>query len=243
MQAILHPSDQLALLESGEIGLEGQFVWGSNYTFLVNVRQEKKEVKAVYKPTRGERPLWDFPAASLAKREVAAYLLSEALGWGFVPPTVYRKQAPLGRGSIQLYIPHDPEYHFFNFSPEDKGRLRPVVLFDLVINNADRKGSHLLKDGNGKLWVIDHGICFHVDDKLRTVIWDFIGSPIPNDLLADLQSVLPDLEKDEKVFILLRPYLREVEIKAITHRARWLLENPIFPAPQGKERPFPYPPL
>jgi uncharacterized repeat protein (TIGR03843 family) len=243
MPAVLDLTDQLALLENGDIDLKGQFVWGSNYTFLVNVISGEQSTRAVYKPTRGERPLWDFPTASLAKREVAAYQLSCTLGWDFVPPTVYRKQAPMGRGSLQLFIPHDPEYHFFNFTVQDKDRLRPVVLFDLLVNNADRKGSHLLIDSSGKLWAIDHGICFHTDDKLRTVIWDFIGTPIPGDLLSDVEKVLSALQSGGETFTHLRPYLKEVEIHAIARRAARLLKNPVFPAPQGKERPFPYPPI
>lgn len=235
--------DAIILLEKGDIQIEGQFIWGSNYTFLANVNSEGRSIKAVYKPTRGERPLWDFPAASLAKREVAAFFFSKALNWDFVPPTVYRKQGPLGRGSLQLYIDHDPEYHYFNFSPQDKQRLKPVVLFDLLVNNADRKGSHLLVDPTGKLWVIDHGICFHTDDKLRTVIWDFIGSPIPADLLSTVEGIIPRLKPDQDLYAQLRPYLREAEINAIRRRARRLLDHPIFPAPLGKERPFPYPPI
>lgn len=243
MQSTLERIDQISLLEDGEIKIEGQFVWGSNYTFLVEVRSADLAVKAVYKPTRGERPLWDFPAASLAKREVAACLFSDALGWNLVPPTVLRKQAPLGRGSLQLFITHDPEYHYFNFTNQDKQRLRPVAVFDLLINNADRKGSHLLLDANGKLWAIDHGICFHTDDKLRTVIWDFIGSPLPAELVADIERILPHLQKDQDLFLLLRPYLREAEINAIARRARRILANPVFPIPQGGQRPFPYPPI
>src|SRR3990172_8423486 len=138
----------LTALEKGQITIQGEFLWGSNYTFQVLVEHEGKTLQAVYKPTRGERPLWDFPKASLARREVAAFLVSEVLGWSLVPPTVYRRQAPIGPGSLQLYVEHDPEYHYFNFSQVDRQRLRPVALFDLLINNADRKGSHLLIDEN-----------------------------------------------------------------------------------------------
>lgn len=243
MQSTLDRIDQISLLEDGEIKLEGQFLWGSNYTFLVELKSADLTVKAVYKPTRGERPLWDFPAASLAKREVAAHVFSAALGWDLVPPTVLRKQAPLGRGSLQLFITHDPEYHYFNFTDQDKQRLRPVAVFDLLINNADRKGSHLLLDANGRLWAIDHGICFHTEDKLRTVIWDFIGSPLPGELITDIERILPRLQRDQDLFLRLRPYLREAEINAIARRARRILANPIFPFPQAGQRPIPYPPI
>ena len=180
----LETSTVLSVLQNGEITIKGEFVWGSNYTFLAEVCQEAQVVQSVYKPSRGERPLWDFPAASLARREAAAYVVSEALGWELVPPTVYRKKAPIGPGSLQLFIEHDPELHYFNLGEADKQRLRPVVLFDLLINNADRKGSHLLYDNHHHLWLIDHGICFHAEDKLRTVIWDFAGEPIPEQAIG-----------------------------------------------------------
>src|SRR4030042_1894738 len=180
----------LNVLQFGEITIKGEFVWGSNYTFLAEVSQNGVKFFSVYKPSRGERPLWDFPPASLARREAAAYLVSEALGWELVPPTVYRRKAPIGPGSLQLFIEHDPEIHYFNLNEGDRQRLRPVVLFDLLINNADRKGSHLLYDNHHHLWLIDHGICFHEDDNIRTVIWDFVGEPIPEKLTADLCDFL-----------------------------------------------------
>ena len=169
--------------------LKGQFLLGSNYTFLVTVHHAGLELPAVYKPSRGEKPLWDFPDNTLAKREVAAYLVSEALGFRFVPCTVLRDDMPLyGPGSLQQYIEYDPEYHYFNFSDEDKARLGPVVLFDLLVNNADRKGSHvLIENGSRRLWAIDHGLCFHEEEKLRTVLWDSAGQEIPPDLRATLE--------------------------------------------------------
>ena len=179
----------LTILSTGTLELKGQFVWGSNYTFLVEIQHEDQKIPAVYKPTQGERPLWDFPAASLARREAAAFVVSDALEWELVPPTVYREDAPLGPGSLQVFIEHDPEYHYFNFSEEDKQRLRPAALFDLLVNNADRKGSHVLLDKDEHVWLIDHGICFHVDDKLRTVIWDFAGETFPGELVKDLQDI------------------------------------------------------
>ena len=149
---------------------------GSNYTFLVDVHYQDTTVQAVYKPSKGEQPLWDFPESTLALREVAAYLVSECLGFQFVPFTTLRNEGPYGAGSIQQYIEYDPEYHYFNFSDEDKQHLKPVVLFDLLVNNADRKGGHVFfEDGTRKLFAIDHGICFHEEDKLRTVLWDFGG--------------------------------------------------------------------
>jgi len=143
--------ETLEFLQTGKLGLRGEFMWGSNYTYLVQVERGTRSLQAVYKPTPGVRPLWDFPPASLARREVAAYLVSEALGWGLVPPTIYRRDVPLGPGSLQLFIEHNPEYHYFNFTPEDRQRLRFLVAFDLITNNADRKGSHVLLDPDQRL--------------------------------------------------------------------------------------------
>lgn len=237
--------DILSVLELGDISLKGEFIWGSNYTFLVEVQHQGSSLLGVYKPSRGERPLWDFPTASLAKREAAAYLVSEALGWRLVPPTVYRRKGPYGAGSLQLYIEHDPEYHYFRFTDEDLQRLRPVVVFDLLINNADRKGSHILKDPDGRLWLIDHGVCFHVEDKLRTVIWDFVGEPIPDELLADLRNLAMQLDSAPQqagdLAQMLHRYLSWAEIRALQRRALRIAEAAIFPEPDPHRRPFPWP--
>ena len=238
-------TDNLERLLRGEMEIRGEFMWGSNYTFLALVNHAGETIQAVYKPTRGERPLWDFPAASLARREVAAYLVSEALGWRLVPPTVYRKQGPLGPGSLQLYIEHDPEYHYFTFSKEDRTRLRSVAAFDLLINNADRKGSHVLVDPDGHLWLIDHGVCFHVEEKLRTVIWDFTGQPLGDDLcgsLADFHTKLIDTAEGESALAQsLKPYLSRGEIKALQARAEQLVNQSVFPPPDPYRRPYPWP--
>lgn len=238
-------NERLALLLRGDMEIRGEFMWGSNYTFLALVTNGNETVQGVYKPTRGERPLWDFPPATLARREVAAYLVSEALGWRLVPPTVYRKQGPLGPGSLQLYIEHDSEYHYFTFSDEDRQRLRPVVAFDLLINNADRKGSHVMIDPDGHLWLIDHGVCFHVEDKLRTVIWDFVGQPLGEDLcssLAEFHNKLSDTAEGESaLFQTLKPYLSRGEIKALRNRAEKLVTHSVFPPPDPYRRPYPWP--
>jgi uncharacterized repeat protein (TIGR03843 family) len=235
----------LSVLSQGEVTVKGEFMWGSNYTFLAQVEQDGKILQAVYKPIRGERPLWDFPSSSLARREVAAFLVSEALGWNFVPATIYRKHGPLGSGSLQLYIDHDPEYHYFNFSPEDRQRLRPVVLFDMLINNADRKGSHILCGMDNRLWLIDHGVCFHVEDKLRTVIWDFVGEPVPETLCSDLwnfrEKLQPSNGKPSVLAENLLKYINHDEIKALLKRAEFLTEIGIFPPPDPGRRAFPWP--
>ncbi len=223
-------------LRFGALALKGQFMLGSNYTFLVDVKHEGQTFPAVYKPSRGEQPLWDFPDNTLAQREVAAYLVSEALGFHFVPYTMLRDDGPYGPGSLQQYIEYDPEYHYFTFSGEDKQLLRPVVLFDLLVNNADRKGSHVFFDSGHKLWAIDHGICFHEEDKLRTVIWDFAGQPIPDDLLSPLSST-------QNWRALLEPYLSPGEIAALESRAQTLTRSRVFPHPPPGRRAFPYPPI
>jgi hypothetical protein len=209
----------------------------------VEINQNNFGFLSVYKPVRGERPLWDFPAASLAGREVAAYLVSEALGWNLVPPTVYRQNGPQGPGSLQLFIEHDPEYHYFNFSTEDHQRLRPVVLFDLLINNADRKASHILIDSEDQIWLIDHGICFHIEDKLRTVVWDFAGENIPAELCADLTRLRENMNLDADLNANLQAHLSPHEIAAITRRAERLLASGRFPNPRPNHRPYPWPPI
>ena len=210
---------------------------GSNYTFLVTVHHAGREFPAVYKPSKGEQPLWDFPESSLASREVAAYLVSEALGFRFVPYTTLRDDGPYGPGSLQQHVEYDPEYHYFTFSNEDKARLRPVVLFDLLVNNADRKGSHVLMEKNtNKLWAIDHGICFHAEDKLRTVLWDFAGEPIPGDLLSVLSQT--HALRDP-----LEPYLSPREISALNARAQALIKTPRYPNLPKDRRATPWPPI
>ena len=225
------------VLQHGDLALKGQFMLGSNYTFLVDVHYQDTTVQAVYKPSKGEQPLWDFPESTLALREVAAYLVSESLGFHIVPFTILRDQGPYGTGSLQQFIEYDPEYHYFNFSDDDKELLKPVVLFDLLVNNADRKGGHVFfEDETRKLFAIDHGICFHEDDKLRTVLWDFAGQKIPDDLLSRLQlspSLLADLE----------PYLSPGELSALCARAESILKKRLFPRQPRDRRAMPWPPL
>ena len=231
-------TDQLrTAIQCGDYELKGQFTFGSNYTFLVSVHHEGKDYPAVYKPLQGEQPLWDFPENTLAGREVAAYLVSEALGFHFVPFTTLRDDGPYGAGSLQQYIDYDPEYHYFSFSEEDKQLLKPIVLFDMLCNNADRKGSHVFfENGTHKLYAIDHGICFHEDDKLRTVLWDFSGQKIPQDLLACLslrRGLLTDLER----------YLSPRELSALRARADLIVKKGVFPRQPRDRRAMPWPPL
>lgn len=237
--------DVLKILQEGSLSLKGEFMWGSNYTFLLQVEHPLGEKTAVYKPTRGVRPLWDFSTPSLARREAAAYQVSQILGWQLVPPTVYRKDGPYGAGSLQLYIEHDPQYHYFNFSQADRQRLRPTSLFDLLINNADRKGSHILIDPDRHLWLIDHGICFHTENKLRTVIWDFAGEPIPPDLCADLTNFHQRLSSDDasEMAASLTKHLTAAEVVALSRRAGQILTSGHYPNPDPDRRPYPWPPV
>ena len=223
--------------QHGDLEIKGQFTFGSNYTFLVDVKYQDQVIPAVYKPTRGEQPLWDFEENTLALREVAAYIVSEALGFHIVPFTTLREDGPYGAGSLQQFIEHDPNYHYFNFTPEDKLLLKPVVLFDLLINNADRKGGHVFfSTDTHQLFAIDHGICFHEDDKLRTVLWDFGGQSIPDDLLSLLDLNLNLLAN-------LEPYLSPTEILALQSRTDLLLKRKIFPRQPRDRRVVPWPPL
>jgi hypothetical protein len=232
-----NPHQLQTAFQNGDLEIKGQFTLGSNYTFLVDVHYQDQTYPAVYKPTRGEQPLWDFEENTLALREVAAYIVSEALGFHIVPFTTLREEGPYGAGSLQQFIEHDPNYHYFNFSPEDKLLLKSVVLFDLLVNNADRKGGHVFFESDThKLFGIDHGICFHEDDKLRTVLWDFGGQRIPDDLLSRL-SLSPNLLTD------LEPYLSPREIEALCVRADSILKRGVFPRQPRDRRAIPWPPL
>jgi uncharacterized repeat protein (TIGR03843 family) len=240
----------LPALQEGTLTVQGEFMWGSNYTFLTEVTHKDSTFLAVYKPTRGTRPLWDFPPASLPRREVAAYLVSEARHWDFVPLTIFRQDGPYGPGSLQLFIEHDPEYHYFNFNNTDRKRLRPVVLFDILVNNADRKGSHILFDAEEHLWLIDHGVCFHIEEKLRTVIWDFAGEPIPDELVTNLRQFRNSLNINgdtqpkaapSELVTSLRSHLNSAEINAIAHRSDLLLDSIRFPDPNPDRRHYPWP--
>lgn len=230
----------LLALQEAPVHLRGEFINSSNHTFLVELQSEPP-VLAVYKPTRGERPLWDFPERSLTRREVAAYIVSQQLGWHLVPETIYRRRKlPYGPGALQRFIVHNPQQHYFTFSAEHRQRLRPVAVFDLLLNNADRKGGHLLLDEHDHLWAIDHGICFHTEPKLRTVIWDFAGQPIPTELLNDVQRLL---DEEAALRAALQPLLRPGEIRALLRRGRALLETQTFPLPNPHERAYPWPPI
>lgn len=233
-------NDTLDLLRRGKVTPCGSFLFGSNATLLAWVTAGDARVLAVYKPLRGERPLHDFPYGTLVHREVAAFHLAQAL-WNMVPPTVFREDLPLGPGALQQFIPHDPNKHYFTLSEAERQQLRPVALFDLVANNADRKGGHLLFDPQGRLWLIDHGLCFHVEDKLRTVIWDFAGEPIPPPYLEDLSRLESLLTPSTTLYRTLAAHLTPEEIAATRERAARLRRAGRFPHPPHHRRAVPWP--
>lgn len=210
--------------------------WSSNATFLARVCDEAGEIRAVYKPHRGERPLWDFPDG-LYQREIAAYLVSEALGWQLVPETVLRHDAPLGVGSLQRFVEADFERHYFTLLEDERHHpaLLRMAVFDLIANNADRKGGHCLVDADDHVWGIDNGLCFNLGPRLRTVIWDFGGHPVPDDLRADAARLADDLP------VGLDDLLSGPELEALRHRALAVSRLDVLPDPDPESRPYPWP--
>ncbi|HEX2119361.1 MAG TPA: SCO1664 family protein [Acidimicrobiales bacterium] len=225
----------LELLRRGEIEVKGRLPWSSNGTFLVNVCLGEEEAPAVYKPLRGERPLWDYPSG-LYRREVAVYVVSEALGWGLVPETVVREEGPFGEGSLQRFVPARFEEHYFTMleRPELHDALRTICLFDVLVNNGDRKSGHCLLGDDGRVWAIDHGLCLHEEPKLRTVIRDFAGQPLPAERLEAVThlAVSPPPE--------LTRLLEPAEIDALAARAGAVVRRPVFPMVRSA-RAYPWP--
>lgn len=225
----------LELLARGAMSVRGRMPWSTNATFLVELALDGEQTLAVYKPVRGERPLWDFPRG-LHRREVAAYRLSEALDWGLVPPTVARDGA-FGEGSVQRFVPADFEQHYFTLreDPAHHERLRRLCLFDLLANSTDRKSGHCLLGEDGVIWAVDNGLTFHAEPKLRTVIWDFAGEPIPADLLAGVARLVAGRLPGS-----LAALLAPAERQALRARARALLARGRYPlAHDGGRHPWP----
>ena len=197
---------------------------------------------AVYKPERGERPLWDFPAGTLSRREVAAFEVSRALGWEQVPTTVLRTEGPFGRGSVQAFVDHDPEQHYFTLweagDAEVVAQLERMIAFDDLLQNADRKAGHVLLGAGPapRVWLVDHGVCFHTQIKLRTVAWERAGAPVPAAVLADVDALREALAGELAARLVL--LLAEQEVAALERRCVQLLERGSFPHP---EVPHPYP--
>ena len=218
--------------------VHGRIAGSSNATLLVTCRLGADEMLAVYKPSKGERPLWDFPGG-LFRREIAAYVLSENLGWGLVPETVRRDEGPFGPGSVQRFVHEDGESHYFTLRDEPRwhDELMRVCAFDVVANNADRKSGHVLL-AEDRLWAIDNGLCFNTHDKLRTVIWDFGGEPLQQQVVEDLAQLV-HAQPPPALCALLDP----AEVAATLDRASWLLSLRALPelVDDGGWPPYPWP--
>ncbi len=227
----------LDTLQNGEIIDCRLIPWGSNYTFAATVKPSHgPSLVAVYKPRMGEAPLWDFAEGTLYQREYAAYLLCRAIGWHFIPPTVLR-DGPHGIGTLQLYIEPGATLHDRGLRRKHTDALRQVALFDLLTNNADRKAGHCFAGRHdGRLWGIDHGLTFHLHPKLRTVIWEFSGEPVPDDLLVTLRAVQ---QEPDAVRATLAPHLATNEIDMLFIRIGRVLANPVFPVLNSR-RNIPY---
>jgi uncharacterized repeat protein (TIGR03843 family) len=256
------------LLNRGEIDLKGRIMPASNATFFGTATLDGASIQCVYKPVAGERPLWDFPDGTLAGREVAAYLVSEALGWDVVPPTVLRGDAPAGVGMVQAWREPDEGQDPVDLVPEGRvpagylhvldaydGRDRPISLvhedsdalrrmavFDIVVNNADRKGGHVLAMPDGHRYGVDHGLAFHLDDKLRTVLWGWAREPLDAEDAEGVRGLLEQLTTDgSELVAVLCDLLRRDEVAATAHRCERLLHRRIMPAPSGGRPSIPWP--
>jgi hypothetical protein len=235
----LDPPGASEALRHGEMDLLGRMAWSSNATFLATTTLDGVEMPVVYKPQRGERPLWDFPTGTLCHREVAAWELSDGLGWELVPETVLR-DGPHGIGMVQRFIDHDPEEHYFTLLEAHEDVFKRFAVFDVLANNADRKGGHCLRaKRDSHIWGIDHGLTFHIEDKLRTVIWDFAGEVIPADLIATLECALDTLHGPLRTR--LEPYLDPAELDALQWRTEHLLAVGKFPIPDEGYHHVPWP--
>ena len=233
------------VLTTAPLTVHGRIVNASNSTMLVETAGPNAEaVLAVYKPRAGERPLWDFPFGSLHQREVAAYEVSRFLGWQVVPPTVLR-DGPMGIGSVQLFIDHDPRRHYFSLleSDDHDEALARMATFDLLINNDDRKGGHVLLAPDGHIWGCDHGLAFHVETKLRTVIWEFGGTAIPPAWCDDLRRLAAALRGDSDLRAALSALLDVDEMATLAARADALVRTGVLPDPDEDARPYPWPPI
>ncbi|HEY8532893.1 MAG TPA: SCO1664 family protein [Micromonospora sp.] len=264
---LLDEADALQVLQHGELELEGRLANASNTTLRAVLTLDGVTARCVYKPIRGERPLWDFPDGTLAGREVAAYLVSQAAGWQVVPPTVLR-DGPFGPGACQLWIDEPataeplvgfvpaaelPDSWFpiaaaqgddgraYALAHADDPRLARIAVFDAVVNNADRKGGHLVRGPDERVYGVDHGVCFHVDEKLRTVLWGWIRRPLPEEETERLRRLVSLLEGDlgER----LSAHVTVAEVRQVGVRVRRLLETGVFPEPSPTWPAVPWPPI
>ena len=215
--------------------IEMRMPYSSDATFLVSITLQDKTVQAIYKPMRGEKPLWDF-APGLHRREVAAYRLSEAMGLNCVPPTVLR-DGPNGEGSVQLLIEANPDEHYFTLFEQRQDlhdQFRAMCALDIVANNTDRKSGHVLVDKDQHVWGIDHGLCFAEDFKIRTVIWEFGGEVLPESIREAVEPLITNVPLEVATL------LTTQEVLAISERAKWLVDGAAFPVdPSGRHYPWP----
>jgi hypothetical protein len=228
------------LLTEGEIDLEGRMLDASNVTLFGGIRTATLFGECVYKPVAGERPLWDFPDGTLAGREVSAYLVSEALGWRVVPPTVLR-DGPFGTGMLQLWIDGDDSVDLPTYVRRDLPALRRMAVFDAVVNNADRKGGHIIPTADGHVYGVDHGVCFSVDPKLRTLLWRWAGNPLPAEAVTALERLTDDLLGD--LGDRLHEHLTRREVRRTQQRVAELLRTGRHPEPSGDWPALPWPPF
>jgi uncharacterized repeat protein (TIGR03843 family) len=224
-------------LATADMEVLGLLPYASNATLLARLSKGDVESLAVYKPRRGERPLWDFPSGTLCLREYAAWLLSEDLGWDLVPPTVLR-EGPAGFGAVQLFIEEDGDTDVRSLPQTHADELRRMALFDVISNNTDRKAGHLIVDTKGKLWGVDHGICFSDEPKLRTVVWVYESEDIPAELMADVER----FARDGAGASYLSELLNAEELDAMCERTSEILRTKRYPAPDPYRRHIPWPP-
>jgi hypothetical protein len=213
---------------------------GSNYTFLANLGDEEtgKSYAAIYKPMRGEAPLWDFPGGTLYKREYGAYRVARAWGWHFIPPVVVR-EGPHGIGTMQLFVDVDESTQYYQFRDKCTIELQRIAVFDMITNNADRKAGHCLLGLDKHVWGIDHGLCFHHVPKMRTVVWDFSGDPIPDHILNDLMEFATDSTRVNSLRGELEEILERREVEVFFRRLEQTLEQPYF-ASMSSRRQVPW---
>lgn len=228
------------LLREGELDLEGRLLDASNVTLIGAIRTETLAGTCVYKPVAGERPLWDFPDGTLAGREISAHLVSEATGWSVVPPTLLR-DGPFGSGMVQLWMDADPAVDLTEFVRRDDPGLRRMAVFDAVVNNADRKGGHIIPMPDGHVYGVDHGICFSADPKLRTLLWRWAGKPLLLEHLAVLERLDEQLRGD--LGEQLHEHLTRREVRRTQQRVAELLRTKLHPQPSGDWPALPWPPF
>lgn len=239
--SVIDDEGALRLLRDGRLEVAGRLVEATNMTLYCSITLGGQRAACVYKPVRGERPLWDFPDGTLAAREVAAFEVSQASGWRIVPPTVYR-DGPFGPGMCQLWIDTESEVDLMALVRSRHPALRKMAVFDAVVNNADRKGGHLLPQPDGHVYGVDHGVCFSAEDKLRTVLWQWRGRTLPRDAVGVLAKLERELESGA-LGRRLRELLTLAEVEATWMRVRRLLDTGTHPYPSEDWPAIPWPPI